>query len=381
MSYREDPRLAEANNMPVDSVVHMLGIEGLRRSSAELIGPCPLCGGNDRFGINLRTQKHLCRKCGIQGGDLVGLVMSVRGLKFPDALSFLCGDLQADITPEEREARKKRAAAAERKRHEEAEKFRRWAISAARQIWSHSRPGSLGVVRAYLSARGITAEMLPHIPDDLHFISAHPYVKKHDGAAVEMHKGPAMIAAVRNPLGEIDAVHQTWVSSQPPHGKAEIVWNDEQQASKLVRGSKKGGAIRLITPRGAEVMVMGEGIETTLTAAACWPAVLGPKVAYWAGVDLGNMSGKMRRIAGKRHSGLPDLNDDDAFVPPVWVKRLIFIQDGDSDAKATRAKLESGLKRAMYYRQGLKAQIVHAGAGVDLNDVLTTCGDSSAEKE
>jgi hypothetical protein len=62
--------------------------------------------------------------------------------------------------------------------------------------------------------------------------------------------------------------------------------------------------------------------------------------------------------------------DRDAFAPPSWVKRLIFIMDGDSEPKMTRAKLECGLRRAMAVRPGLKGQIVQAGAGVDLNDVL-----------
>jgi aconitate hydratase len=45
---------------------------------------------------------------------------------------------------------------------------------------------------------------------------------------------------------------------------------------------------------------------------------------------------------------------------------VIYVQDGDSDPKLTRAKLVAGLRRAMLLRPGLRAQIVHAGAGVDL---------------
>jgi hypothetical protein len=144
----------------------------------------------------------------------------------------------------------------------------------------------------------------------------------------------------------------------------------------MVRGSKKGGAIRLHTPLDSDTLIMGEGIETTLTALAASPV---EGAAYWAGVDLGNMSGRMRKVQGSRHSGVPDMADADAFVPPPWVRRLIFIQDGDSDPKATRAKLESGLRRAMARVVGLKGQIVHAGAGVDLNDVLNAPPDSPEE--
>lgn len=371
MSFREDPRLAEAKAMPVQTVLGMLGVEGLRRQSGEMIGPCPLCGGDDRFGVNLRSCGFLCRRCGIKGGDVIGLVQELRGLSFKEALAFLCGEIEAGISDEERERRRRKAEAARRKQEAEAARYRKWAIEDAREIWARSRPGRLGVVRAYLSARGITEAMLPEIPEDLRFIGVHPYRKKIKGQLCELHRGPAMIAAVRNARGDLTAVHQTWVSSTPPHGKASIDAEGESLPAKLVRGSKKGGAIRLVTPSDADTLVMGEGIETTLTAAACWPPVLGPGVAYWAGVDLGNMAGKMIRVEGKQASGIPDMTDREAFVPPPWVKRLIFIQDGDSAPKPTRAKLESGLKRALRRNPGLKAMIVPAGKGLDLNDVLT----------
>jgi hypothetical protein len=41
----------------------------------------------------------------------------------------------------------------------------------------------------------------------------------------------------------------------------------------------------------------------------------------------------------------------------------------------TRAKLEAGLRRAMAHRPGLVGQIVKAGDGVDLNDVLNGGGE------
>jgi hypothetical protein len=82
------------------------------------------------------------------------------------------------------------------------------------------------------------------------------------------------------------------------------------------------------------------------------------------------MAGSRETGKGLRFEGIPRMDDDQAFVPPEWVKRLIFIQDGDSDPKDTRAKLVAGLRRAMVLRPGLKGQIVHAGAGVDLNDLV-----------
>ncbi|MCD1621261.1 hypothetical protein K7H20_24815, partial [Salipiger manganoxidans] len=79
-----------------------------------------------------------------------------------------------------------------------------------------------------------------------------------------VHRGPCMIAGVLDAGGGLTAVHQTWVDPEPPHGKARITWQGTPMPAKMVRGSKKGAAIRLCTPEGADTLVMGEGIETTL---------------------------------------------------------------------------------------------------------------------
>ncbi len=368
MAYQDDPRRLEAKNIPLAELVMRLEISRLRQMGTEMIGPCPLCGGRDRFGINLRTNKFNCRKCDLRGVDQIALVRGVLRVDFKEALDWLCGKAPAHIDPAEMARRRKIAEASVRKKIEEQNQYRRRAIADARSIWNRSRHEQFGMVGDYLAARGIDREMLPEIPRALCFILEHPYVKKIDGKLRTVHRGPCMIAGILDAGGKLTAVHQTWVDRTPPHGKAKIVYRGEDHPAKLVRGSKKGGAIRLSSPQNAETLVMGEGIETTLTAMVAQPL---PNAAYWAGVDLGNMSGRMQRVKGQKYSGLPDMSDQDAFVPPKWVKRLVFIMDGDSDPKMTRAKLECGLQRAMALRPGLKAQIVQAGAGVDLNDVLT----------
>lgn len=62
-------------------------------------------------------------------------------------------------------------------------------------------------------------------------------------------------------------------------------------------------------------MRLGEGIETTLSAMVARPY---ENAAYWAGVDLGNMSGRMLSVKGIQHSGIPEMEDDQAFVPPAY---------------------------------------------------------------
>ena len=378
MTHPEDPRVDQAKALPMAEVVDRLGIAGLKPMSGELIGPCPLCGGRDRFGINLRRNAFLCRKCDLRGGDQIALVRGVLNLGFKEALTWLCGDAPAVIDPAEQERRRRKAAETKRKQEAASERYRRKSIFDARAIWAKSRAGHLGVVPTYLRARGIAPELLPQIPVALRFITDHPYVKKIDRRFEVLHRGPCMIAGILNPAGELMAVHQTWVDRQPPHGKAKISFKGEAYPAKLVRGSKKGAAIRLHTPRGAQTLVMGEGIETTLSAMVAQPF---ENAAYWAGVDLGNMAGRMQRVEGQKYSALPDMTDTEAFVPQAWVKRLVFIMDGDSKPDMTRAKLTCGLRRAMALRPALQGQIVHAGEGVDLNDVLMAGKDTTPELE
>jgi hypothetical protein len=368
MSFSDDPRVMDAKGIPMAEVVDRLGISALLRLGAELVGPCPLCGGKDRFAINLRSNLFQCRKCDdIKGGDQIALTMQVLELSFPDALKFLCGDAPAQIDPEEMRRRRERSEAAALHQAREQERYRQNAIGDAKRIWERATENQPLTIHQYLEARGITHAMLPTLPRALRLLDDHPYVKRIGGQLVTCHRSPCMVAAIQAPSGMLEAVHQTWFCSSAPYGKSVIEHEGKNMPAKLVRGSKKGGAIRLHTPRAADTLIMGEGIETTLTAMAAAPVA---GAAYWAGVDLGNMAGRMQKIQGTRHSGLPDMADHSAFVPPAWVRRLIFIQDGDSDAKATRAKLESGLRRAMAHRSGLRAQIVHAGKGVDLNDIL-----------
>jgi hypothetical protein len=370
----------EAKALPMQEVVHRLGIDRLVRTGAELVGPCPICGGRDRFGVNLRSNAFLCRKCGMKGGDQIGLVMQVQGLDFRAALAWLVGDAPAQVDPAERARRAAKAKAAVEAQERESERRRQASIKAAAKIWSEGRDPAGTDVDRYLEIRGLPG-ILPRLTRCLRLHPALPYMVHEDRRWVEIDRRPAMLAAIQAPGGRLCCVNRTWIDVCQPKGKA-VIQRDGQAArdangrpfkAKKTLGSTKGGAIRLITPERYDVLVMGEGIETTLTAAAA-DAV--PGAAYWAGVDLGNMAGRMIRADGKRHSGVPDMSDGRAFVPPPWVRRLIFIMDGDSEPKMTRAKLECGLRRAMAVVPGLKGQIVKAGDGVDLNDVLLGKGGS-----
>ena len=365
-----DPRIVEAKALPIGEIADRLGLT-LKPAGRERVGPCPTCGGTDRFAINLDLNLYNCRSCG--GGDVIRLVEMVENLDFLPAVTWMVGEKPAD--PAEAARRRRRAAEADRKREARAAKERAKSIKLAREIWREGEPVEGSPVRDYLSYRAIEAAWVPDLPTVLRYHPALRYTVQKDGVWQVIHQGPAMLAAVTDQAGHIIGVHRTWIDLANPGGKASIAFEGKDQPAKKMLGSKKGGAIRLARPREkTAVLVVGEGIETTLSALV---SDAFPQAAFWCAVDLGNMAG--RRLptrnpkTGKtstRYSETPDLEDQDAFVPPPWIKRLIFIQDGDSAPRETRAKLISGLMRAHHHVPGLTIQIAHAGDGVDLNDVL-----------
>lgn len=379
----DDPRIEAAHQVPMLELVKRLNIQGLVRTSGELVGPCPGCGGKDRFSINPAKGVINCRRCDARG-DQIALVRLALGMDFLTALEWLVGPRQ-ELTPAQRQEQRRRADEAERKRREYERKARENSIRSARDIWFAAKPAEDGPVRDYLARRGISRRLLPILPPSLRFEAEARYVIPVEGERNRwqtLHIGPAMVAAVVDAQGRVTAVHRTWIDLEQPKGK--VVLPDprkpgETLPAKKVLGSKKGGAIRLSSPKGAEIMVMGEGLETTATALVAHP--YDQPAAYWCGVDLGNMSGLRMKGPGLKFAGLPDMTDDEAWVPPAWVRRLIFIQDGDSDPRTTRAKLLSGLRRAMARRPGLTAAIVHPGEGIDMNDLLMGATPVGAEGE
>lgn len=362
---RDDPRLAEARALPIDEIADRLGITvGLRRMSGELVGPCPKCGGHDRFGISIRKGQFLCRKCDIKG-DGISLVRAVLDLDFPGALSWLVGERDDQVDPAEA-ARRREIAEADRKRKAQiAAREREKSIRQAHTVWNEGLPIAGTPVASYLALRGL-GPLADLAPRALRFHPDLPYVVQVDRHWLEVHRGPAMLAMIQRGAGFI-GVHRTWLDLSQPKGKARIEHAGEVLAAKKTLGSVKGGVIPLVSSSGDLTIVMGEGIETT---AAAWVIGEYPRAAYWAGVSLGNMGGRRRLGQGMKYKGLPDLEDEDAFVPPRQCKRLIFIQDGDSEPRLTHAILEAGIRRAQAKVPGLKGYIVHPGAGRDLNDVL-----------
>ncbi len=377
--------IEQCRDMRIELVAERLDLE-LITASGWASGACPKCGSAghtpgsgpvDRFNINLSDGGFFCRKgCDdAKGSGAIDLVMVVQGVSFKEAVRYLVGDVSYTVT----EAELERQRAARKRRNDQAERNkanrRQEAIELARGQWMRARGEDRAPLRDYLALRGISRRALRDLPVVLRYLPDYPYElrRKIDGRwrTLELHRGPVMLAAIQGDDGKFRCLHQTWFDLSRPKGKPEILLDGVRQTNKLTRGSQRRGAIRLITPPKFTTLVMGEGIETTLTAAIAGREIFGPDTAYWAGISLGHMHGKFARVDGKRQLGQPDLEDERAFVPPEGVRRFIFIMDADGKIEETRTKLEAGLRRAKAQCSTCQRfQIVEPAKGQDLNDML-----------
>jgi DNA primase len=80
---------ADARSVRIEDEVTRRGIR-LQGRGTDRVGPCPVCGGTDRFGVNIKKQMFYCRKCDV-GGDVITFVRHVDGCTFKEAVNLLTG--------------------------------------------------------------------------------------------------------------------------------------------------------------------------------------------------------------------------------------------------------------------------------------------------
>jgi hypothetical protein len=68
-------RIERASAVRIEDETERRGIKLI--GQIDRCGPCPLCGGRDRFSINIRKQVFNCRGCGARG-TVIALVQTSR---------------------------------------------------------------------------------------------------------------------------------------------------------------------------------------------------------------------------------------------------------------------------------------------------------------
>jgi hypothetical protein len=259
----EDWKLRAAER-DIVGVADSLGAK-LKRSGNELTGPCPVCGGRDRFSINRVKRIFNCR--GAVGGDVIGMTMHLRGLDFLGACELLTGEPsprgksrsmeEAKEVVERRraEARKERE---KREREEQAERAEK--AQTAASIWESAVTLDNTLAETYLLKCGLIKPS-----------GGWPTCARFHGRLFhefERRSFPGLVARVDDVGGDLTAVWREYIADDG--SKAPI---DKQ---KLGLGPAMGGAVRIggIGPKiGA-----AEGFRTALGA---W-LLIGCRYPVWS---------------------------------------------------------------------------------------------------
>lgn len=369
--------IAEAKARDILEAAHKLNA-AIKRQGSEHVGHCPAgCTSNgDGFNVNPRKQRFICRPSQA-AGTVIDMVMHVLGLEFMEACEWLNGAPPPGRKASDAAANAAPPAPYDGKADQEAQDaYRATEIKKAQAIFAGGADPAGTLVEYYLAARGFTfSSGWP-----LKFSAEQPYW--HNGDV--LWRGPAMLAAVTNGQGVLTACHITWLDADDVGKKITLPDPDKRAEllpAKKLRGSKRKGAIRLVTPKDPTRLIMGEGIETTLSPYEAMRA--GFQVActaFWAGIDLGHIGGKAARTIAhpslttdkgnpRRVGGpWPEPQLDRDLEIPDTITELVLLGDGDSDRFSTEMTLRRAAAR--FDRPGRIIRPAWAPSGFDFNDVL-----------
>ncbi|WP_170979442.1 virulence-associated protein E [Roseomonas sp. HF4] len=212
---------------------------GLRRNRRGWTGNCPSCGYAGTFTVNQREGRALwwCASCQDRDG-LLDAVRAVAGGDYTPPVSA------APAAPKDDAAR----------------------THAALAIWAEAIAINGTVAETYLAARGLAGETSTTL-------RYHPSLR-HPNETASL---PALVAlVVSTETGQPVAIHRTYLRRDGT-GKASV------EPAKASKGPIRAGAIMLHAPMAGRRLVIGEGIESSLSAARMIGA------PAWAAIAAGNL--------------------------------------------------------------------------------------------
>jgi putative DNA primase/helicase len=268
---------------------------GLRQNRRGWSGNCPACGYTGTFSVSVKGGRTLwrCASCQDRDGLLAAVRRATGGAWTPSAAA-------PTDTPIDTASRTRAALA----------------------IWHDAIAikGTLGEV--YLAARGLAGETSTAL-------RYHP-ARRHPN---EVGTFPALVALVcSTATGEPVAVHRTYLRRDGA-GQANVA------PAKASKGPIGGGAIMLHQPVAGAPLVIGEGIESSLSAGR----MIGAPV--WAGIAAGNLK---------------------AIVPPAEPSEIVLAADPDPVGQR-----EAWAAAECWRALGLRARIATPdNPDEDFNDLL-----------
>jgi len=229
-------------------------------------GPCPACGGKDRFRFDDLEGRgtFFCSHCG--AGDGFALLKNVCGLDFKAAA---------------REVERVVGAAPVVKQRSERSEVEK--VDAIKRLLRESKPVMRGdPVWKYLDRRiGIES-----VSPDLRF---HPAISHRSGG-----KNPAMLAVLRDVAGNGVSLHRTYLTQAGEKAAVDPV-RMLMPGKPIIGASIRLGAV-------SEELGVAEGIETALAAAKRFG------MPVWSAVNAGLL---------------------EQWLPPSGVERVVVFGDND----------------------------------------------------
>lgn len=247
-------------------LVTLIGEEAVTRKH----GPCPMCGGTDRYRYdnNRNDGDWYCNNCGT--GDGFKLLMDALGIDFSEAAK------RVDRVVNNIEEKPFKPEVDTEKRRKELN-----------SVWATGKQPEVAV--NYLTSRGIPTELI----EDLRDIRGAARLRMYeDNEYVGMI--PAMLALIRSPKGEPVSIHRTYITSD---GKQKKIMPPLQNIT--------GCCVRLGEPN--DTLVLAEGIETAL-AASCLTGH-----AAWATISAHGLA-EMKSIPGHVKRVIIAADNDESFT-------------------------------------------------------------------
>ena len=280
-------------------------------------GPCPICGGKDRFIFDDKEGLGTfhCNHCG--AGTGFTLLTKVKGWDMRQAMrevKHIVGKVERKMET------KKEINDTERRK-------------ALNETWSAARPVSLGdPVQKYLYAR----TGLVDAPTVLRF---HPALYHSDTRS----EHPAMIAKITDLDNKPVSIHRTYLTAGGD--KAAI-----EKSRMLMQGSiPDGSAIRLFPYQ--DTLGIAEGIETAISAYAIFG------VPTWASISAAMLV---------------------KWTPPSVVKRVYIFGDNDDSFTGQLAAYRLGWALKNNKTLDVVRVMIPDIRGADWNDVLRLHGSTEA---
>lgn len=258
-------------------------------------GPCPLCGGNDRYRFDDKNGDgdYYCNNPDCGPGTGFDLLIGLRGWTFKetaDNVDAVVGNLEP-YKPESRP-------------QEDPAKLK----AQLNKAWSESKPNS-PIVRDYLTRRGLKT-----FPSCLR---GHPGLYyKHP--SLDIGRQPAMLAMMTGADDKPKSIHRTYMLG-------DTLGDLKRKKMMISPDSIAGAAIRLFPAE--ETLGIAEGIETAIAAHELFG------VPVWATYSAGNMT---------------------AVVLPATVKRVLVFADNDANGTGQQAADKA---RIRFLREDREAEV------------------------